>query len=260
MSSGSSGQTNTDANDVWRRAAWSNGEIRTRRCTPASASQQAVGVVAGHGERRALDARLVAGLQVDHVALEAAALGPAQVHAQQHLGPVLRLGAAGARVDGHDGVLASRARRRASSSISPACDLAWSASRPRRSPRRPTRPARPTPRARPGRRRGAASDALSSWSCCSRRRRCSTCCAAAWSFQKSGDAACASRRGQLRRQVRTVKDSSAGRRSVSRDPGSGGSDLRARMMTWNLRRSAELQRGSSNIAGDRPTAASARRA
>ena len=34
---GSSGQTNTDANEVWRRAAWSNGEMRTRRCTPASA-------------------------------------------------------------------------------------------------------------------------------------------------------------------------------------------------------------------------------
>ena len=35
--------------------------------------------------------------------LEAAALEPAQVHAQQHLGPVLRLGAAGAGVDGEDG-------------------------------------------------------------------------------------------------------------------------------------------------------------
>ena len=36
-SSGSSGHTYTDANDVCRRAAWSNGEIRTSRCTPASA-------------------------------------------------------------------------------------------------------------------------------------------------------------------------------------------------------------------------------
>ena len=35
--------------------------------------------------------------------LEAAALGPAQVHAQEHLGPVLGLGAAGAGVDGDDG-------------------------------------------------------------------------------------------------------------------------------------------------------------
>ena len=39
-SSGSSGQTKTDANDVWRRAAWSNGEMRTSRCTPASADSR----------------------------------------------------------------------------------------------------------------------------------------------------------------------------------------------------------------------------
>ena len=49
---------------------------------------------------------LVARLEVDELALEAAALGPAQVHAQQHLGPVLRLGAAGAGVNRDDRVLA----------------------------------------------------------------------------------------------------------------------------------------------------------
>ncbi len=49
---------------------------------------------------------LVAGLEVDDFALEAAALDPAQVHAQQHLGPVLRLGTAGAGMDRHDRVLA----------------------------------------------------------------------------------------------------------------------------------------------------------
>ena len=49
---------------------------------------------------------LVAGLVVDQLALEAAALGPPQIHAQQHFGPVLRLGAAGAGVDGDDRVLA----------------------------------------------------------------------------------------------------------------------------------------------------------
>ena len=48
----------------------------------------------------------VAGLHVDDLALEAAALGPAEIHAQEHLGPVLRLGAAGAGMDGDDGVLA----------------------------------------------------------------------------------------------------------------------------------------------------------
>ena len=77
--------------------------------------QQAEGVLAGHRERRALDAGLVAGLVVDDLALEAAALAPAQVHAQQHLRPVLRLGAAGAGVDRDDGVARDRARRRASS-------------------------------------------------------------------------------------------------------------------------------------------------
>ncbi len=68
--------------------------------------QQPVGVVAGDGERGALEPGLVARLIVDHLALEAAALRPAQVHAQQHLGPVLRLGAAGARMNRDDGVLA----------------------------------------------------------------------------------------------------------------------------------------------------------
>ena len=61
-----------------------------------------VDVLALHGERGALEPRLVAVLQVVDLDLEAAALEPAQVHAQQHLGPVLRLGAAGAGVDGED--------------------------------------------------------------------------------------------------------------------------------------------------------------
>jgi hypothetical protein len=34
-----SGQANTEANEVWRRAFASNGLIRTRRCTPASAAR-----------------------------------------------------------------------------------------------------------------------------------------------------------------------------------------------------------------------------
>ena len=67
--------------------------------------QHAVGVVAVDRERRALDPGLVAGLHVDHLALEAAPLGPAQIHAQEHLGPVLRLGPARAGMDGDDGVL-----------------------------------------------------------------------------------------------------------------------------------------------------------
>ena len=42
--------------------------------------------------------------QVDDLGLETALLAPAQVHAQQHLRPVLRFGAASAGVDGDDGV------------------------------------------------------------------------------------------------------------------------------------------------------------
>ena len=65
---------------------------------------QAEGVLAGQRERHALQPRLFAGLVVEDLALEAAALGPLQVHAQQHLGPVLRLDPAGAGMDGDDGV------------------------------------------------------------------------------------------------------------------------------------------------------------
>jgi hypothetical protein len=68
--------------------------------------QHAVRVITLHDDRGALDAGFVARLKVDHVALEAAALGPSQVHAEQHLGPVLRLGAAGPGMDRHDRVLA----------------------------------------------------------------------------------------------------------------------------------------------------------
>ena len=66
--------------------------------------EQAVGIVAFDGDRGALDAGFVTGLAVDHLAGEAAALGPAEVHAQQHLRPVLRLGPAGARMNRDDGV------------------------------------------------------------------------------------------------------------------------------------------------------------
>ncbi len=43
---------------------------------------------------------------VEHRHLEALALRPADVHPQQHLGPVLRFGAAGAGMDGQHGVAA----------------------------------------------------------------------------------------------------------------------------------------------------------
>ena len=68
--------------------------------------QQTERVLADDDERRALEARFVAGLIVDQLALEAAALRPSQVHPEQHLGPVLRLGAAGAGMNRDDRVLA----------------------------------------------------------------------------------------------------------------------------------------------------------
>ena len=44
------------------------------------------------------------GLSSTKLGGEAPVLGPAEVHAEQHLGPVLRVGAAGAGVDRDDGV------------------------------------------------------------------------------------------------------------------------------------------------------------
>ena len=66
--------------------------------------EEAVGVLALDLERDRLDPRLFARLRSRIGDLEAVALGPADVHPHEHLGPVLRLGAAGAGMDGEDGV------------------------------------------------------------------------------------------------------------------------------------------------------------
>jgi hypothetical protein len=65
---------------------------------------QPEGVLTGQREGHALEPGLFARLIVEQLALEAAALGPLQVHAQQHLGPVLRLSAAGAGMNRDDRV------------------------------------------------------------------------------------------------------------------------------------------------------------
>ncbi len=70
----------------------------------ALAGQLAKGVLADDGEGGGFDARLFAVLVVVHLGFEALLLGPAQVHAQQHLGPVLAFGAARAGMHGDDGV------------------------------------------------------------------------------------------------------------------------------------------------------------
>ena len=65
--------------------------------------QQAVGVLAVDFEGGALDAGAFAFQTVGHHGGKALSLGPSQVHAEQHLGPILALRAAGAGMDGHDG-------------------------------------------------------------------------------------------------------------------------------------------------------------
>ena len=136
--------------------------------------EQPVGVVAGHGERRALQPGFVARLIVDHLALEAAALGPPQIHAQQHLRPVLRLGAAGARMDGDDRVLAIVL---AAEHLLDLAGLDFLVERVERLARTRRRPARRLQPIRPARQIVAPSSGatrISSSSCSSRRRRCST--------------------------------------------------------------------------------------
>jgi len=66
--------------------------------------QEAVGILALDLDRRGLDARLLGRNHVQDGDLEALALGPADVHPDEHLGPVLRLGAARARVHGENRV------------------------------------------------------------------------------------------------------------------------------------------------------------
>ena len=67
--------------------------------------EPAIGVRPLDLEGARLDARLLARALLQPAHLEAAPLGPARVHARQHLGPVLRLGAAGAGVDLDIGVV-----------------------------------------------------------------------------------------------------------------------------------------------------------
>ena len=80
--------------------------MRISRCTPVSVRKQAVGVFAFDAHRGRLEPRAFAGLRVQDRRAETLALRPAQVHAQQHFRPVLRFGAARARLDGEDGVQA----------------------------------------------------------------------------------------------------------------------------------------------------------
>ena len=71
----------------------------------------AIGVLALDQQRRALDPGLVARGIFDRLDLEPAPFGPARIHAQQHLGPVLALGPAGTGIDLQIGIGAIRLAR-----------------------------------------------------------------------------------------------------------------------------------------------------
>jgi len=67
--------------------------------------EMSIGVGSLDFDRDAFNAGFVAVLKIKDVRFITLALDPAQIHAHQHLRPVLRLGAAGAGVDGEDGAL-----------------------------------------------------------------------------------------------------------------------------------------------------------
>ena len=69
------------------------------------ALEQAVGVLALDEDAGGFDARLVAVEVVEDLVAQAVLLSPVGVHAVEHGGPVLRLGAARARLEGDDGVV-----------------------------------------------------------------------------------------------------------------------------------------------------------
>src|SRR5688572_32358825 len=62
-------------------------------------AQGAVGVIAAHFDGRALDAGHLAGRVLEHFGGEAAPVAELEVHALKHRRPVLRFGAARARLD-----------------------------------------------------------------------------------------------------------------------------------------------------------------
>lgn len=105
MLSSISGDTNTAVNEVWRRLPESNGLLRTRRCTPISVRSQPKAYSPLMCTVAPLMPATSPSDRLDDSGVEAVLVGPAQVHAQQHVGPVLGLGAAGAGLDVQVGVV-----------------------------------------------------------------------------------------------------------------------------------------------------------
>jgi hypothetical protein len=75
---------------------------RREKCGPDG--EQSEGVLSIHTKRRGLDARFFSGLIVIQHGLEALSLSPSEIHAHEHLGPVLRVYAARAGMNRDDGV------------------------------------------------------------------------------------------------------------------------------------------------------------
>jgi hypothetical protein len=69
---------------------------------PLLGSVEAVGVLAPDAEGGRLDPGLLPGRGLEQLDSEAALLGPAHLHAQHHLGPILSVGAPRAGVDGDE--------------------------------------------------------------------------------------------------------------------------------------------------------------
>ena len=72
----------------------------------AFGGEKSEGVLAFDAHRRGFQSRAFAGRQIHYGRAKSFSLRPAEIHAQQHFGPILRFHAAGAGLDGHDGVQA----------------------------------------------------------------------------------------------------------------------------------------------------------
>ena len=70
---------------------------------PALALEISVGHRPADGDRGAVDARLLVVLAVEDLGVVVVVLGPVQIHPQEHLGPVVGVGAAVAGVDRQQG-------------------------------------------------------------------------------------------------------------------------------------------------------------
>ena len=109
------GTTSSEAKLVWRRCWESNGRDPHQAVHAPLGGQQPVGVAAPDDEGGRQHPGLLALGDLVDLDVEAPPLGPALVHAQHHLGPVLGVGAAGPGVDLGTRRRARRTRRRTAS-------------------------------------------------------------------------------------------------------------------------------------------------